>query len=73
MNFKVGQTVRLIKNNNMAADIGATAVVDRITSQYVYVTWETNYNNQGNGGYYPHQFESVIQKGQQLLFSFMRE
>ena len=72
MKFKIGQTVRLIKNDDMAAEIGATAVVADI-GEWLSVIWKTKYHNQGNGGYYSEQFEPAIEVGEQLQFSFMSE
>ena len=67
--FKVGQTVRLIKNNGMAAEIGATAKVTRLGILYLYVEWlTTDSRSQDNGGYSYASFEPV--QGQ-LQFSFM--
>ena len=71
--FKVGQTVELIDSEGMAANIGATAVVTGVRTPYLSVRWIRNSldDEQGDGGYYPHAFKIVSQKGKQLLFSFM--
>ena len=73
MDFKVGQIVELVDNSGIAANIGATAVVTGVKTQYLSVKWIRNSldDNQGNGGYYPHSFKVVSQKGKQLLFAFM--
>jgi len=73
MKFKVGQIVELVDDSGMAAGVGATAVVTGVGTQYLSVKWIRNSldDNQGNGGYCPHLFKVVSQKGKQLLFSFM--
>ena len=73
MKFKVGQTIRLINANDIAAELGATAVVRHINDRYVSVVWirDSKWNKQGDGGYYPVDFEAAIKKNQQLLFNFM--
>ena len=73
MKFKIGQTVKLINNDGIEADIGATAVIYKITDAYVSVHWLTNYHRQMDGGYWPHQFEPCAEVGQQLEFDFMSE
>ena len=72
MKFKIGQTVRLINNNGLAAFIGATAVVTDLTERWLYVEWKTKHNGQGDGGYFARVFEPVIEVGEQLVFEFMR-
>ena len=73
MKFKVGQTVKLIKADDVAAELGAAAIVKHIDDRYVSVVWvrDSKWNNQGDGGYYPDDFEAAIIKNQQLLFNFM--
>ena len=76
MMFKVGQTVEVINKSGMVALLGATAVViksnhDFIGSDLIDVVWKTNSNNQMNGGYRSSHFKPMVQKHQQLLFSFM--
>lgn len=74
MEFKTGQRVELIENDGMAADLGAVATIKGIGSKYVSVIWEKNdlrWNNQGDGGYFPHQFKPLLKKNEQLLFGFM--
>ena len=73
MKFKVGQTVELIYNENMAAAVGATAVVRKISTEFIDVIWkrDSKWNKQGDGGYYPKDFRPMWRKGEQLLFTFM--
>lgn len=70
MGFKVGQTVMLIDRSGMNALVGSIAVIKRIDEDFLHVTW-TTYQLQGDGGYYLYHFKPVIEKNQQLLFSFM--
>ena len=71
MDFKVGQTVELVDNSGIAADKGATAVIIQVKRSYIVVKWKTHSNDQMDGGYSPNTFKLVLQKGEQLLFSFM--
>lgn len=73
MKFKVGQIVELIEDSEIAAESGATAIVERVNNIYISVVWnrDSKWNNQGDGGYYPKDFKPFIRKGQQLLFDFM--
>ena len=72
--FCVGQDVVLISNKGMGADVGAKAVVKRITSNFIIVCWYPHKRNgQMNGDYYPYQFKPIIQTGEQLEFSFMND
>lgn len=74
--FKVGQTVEVVDNCGMAAEIGATAVVTSVAYAFcdrivIDVVWKTNYNNQMNGTYSALHFKPTFRKHQQLLFAFM--
>lgn len=71
--FKIGQTIELIKNKGMGADLGATAIVKHVNKAYVSVIWKRDekWNNQEDGGYYPIDFKLISQKNQQLEFDFM--
>ena len=52
--FKNGDIVRLIRNNGMAALVGATAVVTDENKDYLWVTWlPTKYKKTQNNGNYP--------------------
>lgn len=75
MKFKVGQTVELINNEEISADLGATAVVIHIDNEYISVIWtrDKKWHNQGDGGYFPTDFKILPQKNQQLEFAFMGE
>ena len=71
MKFKVGQTVKLVKNSSMGADLGATAIVLHEYGEFIVIKWKMHSNNQTNGSYYSTRFESAFTKNQQLLFNFM--
>ena len=76
MDFKVGQTVKLVDKSGMVAEIGATAEViktnfDFYGSNLIDVVWKTNFGRQMNGGYSAYHFKPVLRKNQQLLFAFM--
>lgn len=75
MEFRVGQKVELINNEDMGAELGAIATVKHIDSVYLSVIWvrDSKWRNQGDGGYRPKDFRPFIRKGEQLLFSFMGE
>jgi len=73
MNFKVGQKVKLIDNNGMAADIGATAVISKIGNGWIKVVWLAHANRQMNGRYPSYHFKPAIKRGEQLLFDFANE
>lgn len=72
MDFRVGQKVMLIDKSGMNALVGSIAVIERISKEFLHVTWTTP-QSQANGAYYPFHFKSVVEKNQQLLFSFMGE
>ncbi len=72
MKFKVGQTVRLINNSGMSANVGATAVIYSVSYMFLGVNWKTNSRSQCSGEYYPDKFEPVVKIGKQLVFDFMR-
>lgn len=74
MNFKIGQTVVLIDNFAMAAEVGAEGMIYKI-GEYISVKWKENekWKGQGHGGYYAHQFKPLIEVGEQLVFDFMKE
>ena len=71
MKFKVGQIVEVVNNSGMRASLGATAVIEDITDEFLIVIWRTHFNFQMNGAYFPHHFKPALRKNQQLLFSFM--
>jgi len=74
MGFKVGQIVEVIDNNDMVADLGATAVVTGINKPFdcIDVKWKTHYNEQMGGGYQRYHFKPKFIGGQQLVFSFVK-
>jgi len=60
--FKKGDEVRLIKNKNMAADIGSKAIVTKDFKKrdtYLYVKWIGDAQGQSNGDYIPNYFEPI--------------
>jgi hypothetical protein len=61
MKFKTGDRLRLIANAGMAAEVGATAVVQKLAyyKSYVCVTWDRNkfHNAQNDGPYEEQKFE----------------
>jgi len=71
MKFKVGQTVMLVNRTGIRALVGSIAIIERIDKEFIYVTW-TTHQMQSDGAYYPYRFKLVIEKNQQLEFSFMR-
>lgn len=72
LKFKVGQTVELVDNNDMNAKVGSIAIIKRIDKEFLYVMW-TTLQTQSDGAYYPYHFKSMLKKGEQLLFAFMKD
>lgn len=73
--FKVGQTVELVANSGMVAELGATAIVKRLydynNTSLIKVVWKTGFGHQMNGGYESYRFKPFFRKNEQLLFEFM--
>jgi hypothetical protein len=61
--FKKGDRVKLISGDGMAAPAGALATVtaDHSDGRYLHVKWDPHGGDiqQGDGGYYPKQFQLV--------------
>lgn len=56
--MKVGDiVVWQIDHPKYSAKPGATAVVTRVTDDFLYVKWLENSNGQKNGGYFEYQFK----------------
>jgi len=68
--FEVGQTVKVVNNNGIAAEIGATAVIYHISKEYIHLNWKTNFHFQCDGAYYPSHFIPVETYSKQLHFEF---
>lgn len=73
MEFKIGQTVKLVKNHGTKAALGATATILRKYDEFIVIKWKTQHNGQTDGAYFATRFEPVIRKNEQLLFAFMDE
>lgn len=71
MKFKIGQTVELIDNNGMSAQLGATGVVEDVCGVFLYIQWKTDYGRSISGAYFLHRFKPYFRKNQQLEFAFM--
>ena len=72
MTFRVGQIVKLLPcKKNMAAEVGATAIVTGIETRWLKVKWLTGSSTQHDGEYYSKDFAAVGEK--QLVFDWFKE
>ena len=64
--FKVGDTVELISNRGISAEIGAIGTIYKIDDRYTYISWDREINlqskSQENGAYYPESFKIIKTK-----------
>jgi hypothetical protein len=60
--FKEGDTVELVDRTGLVAPIGATAMVNSVGGDYIYLRWDDPTIGQMDGGYYPDQFRLFFPK-----------
>lgn len=75
--FKKGQIVEYTGSNfniSLAAEIGAKAVVISVDKKFLYLKWikDNKWNNQRDGGYFPHYFR-VVMMSPKKKFKFLHK